>query len=301
MNAINDSSDHVIKKNSIVFLILDNRRRWIVKVKPGENFQTHRGYIEFDDIIGKPYGSVVFSRPRDTQGYKFYVLRPLISDYVQHIRRKTQIIYPEDAGLILMYSGIGPGSKVLEAGCGSGALTCILGAYVGSHGHIYSYDVRHKSLQQAKHNVKKVGLDEVVSIQEGDIIEDDFEFQNIDSVVLDLAQPWKAIKKVKKYLKLSGTVVSFSPTIEQVKKTYFAFKKQGFFEINACELLKRDLQIKENATRPNGRMIGHTGYLIFARKIADQENPYRGIKPEKPEKVSFEGMPLGGGYLEEND
>ncbi|MGV9198588.1 MAG: tRNA (adenine-N1)-methyltransferase, partial [Promethearchaeia archaeon] len=259
------------------------------------------GYIEFDDIIGKPYGSVVFSRPRDSQGYKFYVLRPLISDYVQHIRRKTQIIYPEDAGLILMYTGISPGSKVLEAGCGSGALTCILGTYVRPDGHIYSYDVRYKSLQQAKHNIKKAGLEDVISIEKGDIIEDDLDIYDIDTVVLDLAQPWKAVEKIKGYLKLSGTLVSFSPTIEQVKKTYFALQEEGFFEINACELLKRDLQIKKNATRPYGRMIGHTGYLIFARKIADEENPYRGIKPDKPEKVSFEGMPLGGGYIEEND
>jgi tRNA (adenine57-N1/adenine58-N1)-methyltransferase len=300
MNAINDSSGQLIKDQDIIYLILDHRRRWVVKVKAGEDFQTHRGYIEFDDIIGKPYGSVVFSRPRDTQGHKFYILKPLMSDFVQHIRRKTQIIYPEDAGLILMYTGISPGQRVLEAGCGSGALTCILGTYVQPEGHIYSFDIRHKSLEQAKHNVKKAGLDEVVTIQKGNILEDDLEFQDLDSIVLDLAQPWKAIEKVKPYLKLSGTLVSFSPTIEQIKKTYFALKQEGFFEIEACELLKRNFQIKKNATRPRGRMIGHTGYLIFGRKIADRENPYRGIKPENPEKVSFEGMPLGG-YFEEDD
>ena len=140
-------SSEIVKENDLIFLILDDRRRWLIQVKYGGSFHSHKGIIEFDDIIGKNYGSVVFSKPLETQGYKFFVLKPLPSDYILHMARKTQIIYPEDAGLILLYSGIGPGSVVIEAGSGSGALTCILGHYVRPNGHIYSYDIREKSLK----------------------------------------------------------------------------------------------------------------------------------------------------------
>ena len=285
---------NIIQDYDLIYLILDERRKWLIQVKSGEEFHTHKGIINFDDIIGKPYGSIVFSKPFETQGYKFYILKPLPSDYIIHMTRKTQIIYPEDAGLILIYSGIGPGSRVIEAGCGSGALTCILGNYVKPNGHIYSYDVREKSLKIARKNVLKAKLGEIVSIQYKNIIEDKLDLQEIDSIVLDMAEPWKAIDKVRTYLKLSGTLVSFSPTIEQVKKTTFALESNEFFEINTYELLKRTYQVKENATRPQVRMIGHSGYLTFARKIKDELNLYRQKKPSKEEFINVKDMPLRG-------
>ncbi|MFX0081460.1 MAG: tRNA (adenine-N1)-methyltransferase [Candidatus Hodarchaeota archaeon] len=283
-----------VKENDLIFLILDDKRRWLVQVKPGGSFQTHRGIIEFDEIIGKNYGSVIFSKPYETQGYKFYVLKPKPSDYILHMTRKTQIIYPEDAGIILLYSGIGPGSVVIEAGCGSGALTCILGNYVRPSGHIYSFDIREKSLKNAKKNVERVKLENIVSIEFGNIITDDLHLKDVDSVVLDLAEPWNAIEKAMKYLKLSGTLVSFSPTIEQVKKTTFALRDNNFIEINTYELIKRKIQVKKNATRPEVRMIGHTGYLTFGRKIDDIKNPYRERKPTSKEFFDLKNMPLRG-------
>jgi len=291
-------AEEIIKKNDLIYLILDNRRKWLVKVEEGGVFQTHKGIIKFDEIIGKPFGSVVFSQPYETQGYKFYVLKPLPSDYVIYMSRKTQIIYPEDAGLILIYSGIGPGSKVIEAGCGSGALTCILGNYVRPDGYIFSYDIREKSLKRALSNVLKANLQDFVSIQYGDILIDDLGHTNVDSVVLDMPQPWKAIERIKYYLKLSGTLVSFSPAIEQVKKTTFALQENGFYEINTYELIKRKFQVKKNATHPEVRMIGHTGYMTFGRKIKDVRNPYREKKPKQDDFVKLNGMPLRGGDVQ---
>lgn len=282
----------IIKENDLIFLVLDERRRWLVEVKAGDSFHTHKGIIEFDNIIGKPFGSCIFSKPYESQGYKFFILKPLPSDYILHMGRKTQIIYPEDAGLILIYSGIGPGSIVIEAGCGSGALTCILGNFVRPNGHIYSYDINEKSLNRAKRNILKANLTEVVSIQYGDIVENDLKQKDVDCIVLDMAQPWKAIEKAKAYLKLSGILVSFSPTIEQVKKTTFAMRNNDFFEINTYELLKRKIQVKKNATRPEVRMIGHSGYITFGRLVEDIENPYQSRKPIKDDKVSMKGMPL---------
>ena len=287
-------SSEIVKENDLIFLILDAKRRWLVQVKPGGNFHSHKGIIEFDDIIGKNFGSVIFSKPLETQGYKFYVLKPIPSDYILHMARKTQIIYPEDAGMILIYSGIGPGSIIIEAGCGSGALTCILGNYVRPNGHIYSYDIREKSLKRANANVARAKLEEVVTINYGDLVKKDLKHENVDAVVLDLATPWDAIEKVKRYLKFSGMLVSFSPTIEQVKKTVSSMKKNEFIEVDTYELIKRKIQVKENATRPEVRMIGHTGYLTFGRKINDIKNPYREQKPKTKEAISMNGMPLSG-------
>jgi len=281
-----------IKENDLIFLILDDRRRWVLPVQSGDTFHTHKGIIEFDDIIGQKFGTVVFSKPYETQGYKFHVLKPLISDYVLYMNRKTQIIYPEDAGMIILYSGIQPGSIVVEAGCGSGALTCIIGNYIRPEGHIYSYDIREKSLKRTKLNIERAKLQEFVSIKHGNIITDDLNHTNVDAVVLDLAEPWLAIEKAKKYLKQSGNVVSFSPTIEQVKKTTFALKEHNFIEVNTYELIRRKIQVKKNATRPEVRMIGHTGYLTFGRRVEDKENPYRERKPITKEIISLNGMPL---------
>ena len=116
----------------------------------------------------------------------------------------------------------------------------------------------------------------------------------MDSIVLDLAEPWNAIEKTMSYLKLSGTLVSFSPTIEQVKKTTFAMRDNDFIEINTYELIKRKIQVKKNATRPETRMVGHTGYLTFGRKINNVKNPYREKKPIRKEFIDLNGMPLRG-------
>lgn len=287
-------SEEFIQDNDLIYLILDERRRWLVTVKSGEEFHTNYGIINFDDIIGIKFGSVIFSKPHETQGYKFYIFKPIPSDYVVYMSRKTQIIYPEDAGLILLYTGIGPGSKVIEAGCGSGALTCILGNYVRPDGRIFSYDIREKSLKRATKNVLRANLQDFVEIKYGDILKEDLNHTNIDSIVLDIPQPWRAVNHIKSYLKLSGIIASFSPTIEQVKKTTFALRENDFFEIYTYELMKRTLQVKENATRPQVRMIGHTGYLTFGRKIHNIANPYRSRKPAKDEYVSLNGMPLKG-------
>jgi len=282
----------IVKENDLIFLVLDDRRRWLVQCQSGATFHTHKGIIEFDDIIGKEFGTVIFSKPFEKQGYKFYVLKPLPSDYIIHMTRKTQIIYPEDAGMILLYSGIGPGSIVIEAGCGSGALTCILGNYVRPNGHVYSYDNREKSIKRANKNVEKAKLGEFVTIKSANIITDNLNQTGVDSVVLDIAEPWNSIVKVKNYLKLSGTLFSFSPTIEQVKKTTFEMRENDFIEIKTFELIKRKIQVRKNATRPEVRMIGHTGYLTFGRKVKDMKNPYREKKPKVKEKINMNGMPL---------
>jgi tRNA (adenine57-N1/adenine58-N1)-methyltransferase len=153
-----------IQDQDLVYIVYDKRRRWIRKVEKGQRFQCDRGYLKFDDIIGKvEFGTVVKIEPN---GNKIQLLKPLPADIVTKMGRESQIIYPEDIGLILMYTGIGPGSTVVEAGCGSGSLTSIMGYYVRPSGHIYSYDIRDVAVKQALKNVKRVLRDDsgVVSI-----------------------------------------------------------------------------------------------------------------------------------------
>jgi tRNA (adenine57-N1/adenine58-N1)-methyltransferase len=160
------------------------------------------------------------------------------------------------------------------------------------NGHLFSYDIEEKNLKIARRNVERMKLTDNISINYGNIISENLNHSNIDVIILDMPQPWEAIERISNYLKLSGIFVSFSPTIEQVKKTHFALKKYEFIEINTYELLKRTMQVKKNATRPQVRMIGHTGYITFARKIQDIANPYRERKPKKEEFFDLNGMPL---------
>ena len=257
-------NSNTIQDQDLLYIVYDNKKRkWLRKVESGKQFHTDRGYLDYDDIIGKQFGSIVLSKPYN---HKFFLFKPLPSDIVVNMVRASQIIYPEDIGLILVYTGIGPGSVVVEAGTGSGSLTGILGKYVQPTGHIYSYDVRDSAIKQAKKNMKKLGVADFVTIKKGDLLTD-VEHSEVDVVVLDLANPWLAMEKVHGFLKNSGVLCSFSPVIEQVIKTHEALKTNHFHDIKTFELLKREIRVKFNATRPNSRMIGHTGYITFARKL----------------------------------
>ena len=269
-----EDNSNKISSGDLIYIIYDNKKRkWLRKVESGKQFHTDRGYLDYDEIIGREFGSIVLSKP---YGHKFFIFKPLPSDIVVNMTRASQIIYPEDIGLILVYSGIGPGSIVVEAGTGSGSLTGILGKYIQPNGHIYTYDVRDSAIKQAKKNMKKMGVSEFVTIQKGDLLTE-VQHTGVDAVILDLATPWLAMEQVHGFLKNSGVVVSFSPVIEQVIKTHEALKTQHFHDIKTFELLKREIRVKFNATRPNSRMIGHTGYITFGRKL----DPF---VPERPEK-----------------
>ena len=272
-----------IKDGDLIYLIYDKRRKWVRKVEADKEFHTDRGMIKFNDIIGKDFGITITSHPYN---HKFYVFKPLPSDIIVKMGRASQIIYPEDIGLILMYTGISPGSKVIEAGCGSGSLTSIMGIYVQPEGHIFSFDIREKAIKQALKNVARLGCTDAVTIELKDIMEDELDFnEDIDTVILDMGSPWLAIPKIRKYLKNSGTICCFSPVMEQVKKNHFALEDNGFHQIATYELLKRKIQVKRKAgfeaTSPESRMVGHTGYLTFARKLNDVVKKQRAEEKKK--------------------
>ena len=250
-----------IRDGDSVLLYLDRKRSYLVKVKQGESFHTHKGYIEFDQLIGCRFGQPVSS----SLGVDFVALKPALRDFVFKAQRKTQIMYPKDIALIVMFSGIGPGSRVVEAGTGAGALTTALAYYVKPRGHIHSYEIRPEFQEIARKNLRKAGLEAYVALKNQDITLGINE-TNVDAVILDLATPWLVVPSASSALKGSGSIVSFSPTIDQVVKTVEALEENGFVDTETLECIMRRMQVVRGRTRPETLMTGHTGYVTHARK-----------------------------------
>ena len=263
-----------IGEGDYVLLCLDPRRTYMVKVEAGKSFHTHKGFIKLDDLIGKEFGETVQS----SLGIEFTALKPSLTDYIMKSSRKTQITYPKDAALIVMFSGIGPGSRVVESGTGTGALTMALAHYVKPEGRVYSYELREEFQRNAEKNLKRANLLDFVELKSGDIT-DGIEERDLDAVVLDLAVPWLVVPHAYEALKPSGIIVSFSPTIDQVVKTTEALKENNFVFIETVECLMRAMQVERGKTRPHTMMTGHTGYITHARKTLklQQEKPSKAV------------------------
>jgi tRNA (adenine57-N1/adenine58-N1)-methyltransferase len=251
----------LIAEGDDIFLYLDRRRTYLVRVESGKSFHTHKGYIELGDLIGKDYGTRITS----SMGIEFVALKPTIRDQIFKVKRKTQISYPKDIALIIMFSGIGPGSRVVEAGTGTGALTSALAHYIKPTGRVYTYEVRQEFREMAIKNLERAGVSKYVESKNKDVLEG-IDEEEVDAVILDMATPWLVVPHSYSALKGSGVIVSFSPTIDQIVKTVEALMANGFVDIETVETLMRFMQVEKGKTRPQTLMTGHTGYITFARK-----------------------------------
>lgn len=255
-------ANQTIQDGDYVLIYLDARRTYMIKVQAGQTFHTHKGYLKLDDLVGKEYGEPI----KSSLGVTFTTLKPSLTDYMMKSGRNTQIVYPKDAALIVMFSGIGPGSRVFESGTGTGALTSALAHYVGPTGKVYTYELRPEFQKNAAKNLQRSKLIENVEMKSGDVTMG-IEERDLDAVILDLAVPWLVVPHAYEALKPSGVLVSFSPTIDQVIRTTEALRDQGFVFIETVECLMRTMQVERGKTRPNTMMTGHTGYITHARKI----------------------------------
>ena len=258
-----------IQAGDYALIYLDARRTYMLKVEPGQTFHTHKGFIKFDELIGKEFGEPI----KSSLGVIFTTLKPQLTDYIMKSSRNTQIVYPKDAAAIVMFSGIGPGSRVVESGTGTASLTTALAHYVGPTGKIYTYELRNEFQKNAAKNLARSKVLDHVELKSGDVTLG-IEERDIDAVILDLATPWLVIPHAYEALKPSGTIVSFSPTIDQVVKTTEALRENNFIFIETIELMMRAMQVERGKTRPQTLMTGHTGYITHARKI---------LKPNFPE------------------
>ncbi len=258
----NQLANEKIAEGDYVLIYLDARRTYMIKMQAGQTFHTHKGYLKLDELIGKEYGEPI----KSSLGIYFTTLKPSLTDYIMKSCRNTQIIYPKDAALIVMFSGIGPGSRVVESGTGTGSLTTALAHYVGPTGKVYTYELRPEFQKNAAKNLERSKLIDHVEMKSGDVTLG-YEERDVDAVILDLAVPWLVVPHAYTALKPSGVLVSFSPTIDQVVKTTEALRENGFVFIETIECLMRTMQVERGKTRPNTMMTGHTGYITHARKI----------------------------------
>ncbi|HZK60125.1 MAG TPA: tRNA (adenine-N1)-methyltransferase [Cryobacterium sp.] len=259
-----------------------------ITLEPGNVFHTHRGILSHDDIIGLPDGSVV----TNNVGVEHLALRPLLSDFVMSMPRGAAIIYPKDAAQILAQADIFPGATVVEAGVGSGALSLWLLRAIGPAGRLASFERREEFADVARANIATfLGSDpENWSITLGDLAEAlpaTMEPQSVDRVVLDMLAPWECLSVVSDALKPGGVLLCYVATVTQLSRVAEAIRASGFYtNPDSNETMVRGWHVEGLAVRPDHRMIGHTGFLITARRLAPDT-----ILPElkrRPSKTDFD-------------
>ena len=242
-------------------------RHYTMILKTGGEFHTHRGIVAHDSVIGSPEGSVV----KATNGDAFLVLRPLLIDYVMSMPRGAQVIYPKDAAQIVHEGDIFPGATVLEAGAGSGALTCSLLRAVGPTGRVISYEVRDDHAEHARRNVDTFfgQAPDTWDLVIGDVAESDLKEGSVDRVVLDMLAPWEVLEAVAPMLVPGGVLVIYVATVTQLSRTVEALREQQCWtEPRSWETMQRGWNVVGLAVRPQHNMRGHTAFLISARRLA---------------------------------
>ncbi len=239
-------------------------RKHTVVLEPGATFHTHRGALAHDDLIGRPDGSVISS----AAGTAYLALRPLLTDYVLSMPRGAAVIYPKDAAQIVHWGDIFPGATVLEAGAGSGALTCSLLRAVGPAGTVLSYEVREDHAEHAVRNVERFFGERPAnwSLTIADLAE---HRGAVDRVVLDMLEPWVVLPTVEEALVPGGVLTVYVATATQLSRVAEDIRQRGgFTEPSAWETLHRPWHLVGLAVRPEHRMIGHTAFLLTTRRLA---------------------------------
>jgi tRNA (adenine57-N1/adenine58-N1)-methyltransferase len=247
-------------------LLLDPEgKRYLVRLGEADALHHHLGAVRHADVIGQPDGAQV----RSSQGRFFAAVRPRLMDYVLEMPRRSGIVYPKDAGHLLLWADIGPGMRVLEAGVGSGALTLVLLRAVGESGLVIGYEQRPEFIQLTLSNVHAFGADAAgnLLLRERDIY-DGIVDANLDRVVLDLAEPWRVLPHVPNGLKPGGWIAAYNPSVIQVQQFVEALRASNrYVQIETHEVLLRGWHVRELAVRPEQQMVGHTGFVSVARLV----------------------------------
>lgn len=257
-----NSQGSITHAGDLVQLVGLSFKSFIFTLEPGKELHTHRGVVKHDDLIGLAWGTQVFSHI----GSPFFLLQPSLSDLLKNMPRTTQILYSKDIGHILLTMGIGPGTRVIEAGTGSGALTTALAFAVGESGRVYTYENREEHQKKALKNLDRIGLTKQIDFKLKDIALG-FDETEVDALFLDVANPYDYIRQARVALKPGGYFGSILPTANQVISLLNALRQNEFAFIDVCEISLRYFKPEPTRFRPTDRMIAHTGYLIFARPV----------------------------------
>ena len=259
----------------------DNKGRLhTVTLEAGKQFHTHRGAIEHDALIGQPEGSLAMS----TGGTAYLALRPLLADFVLSMPRGAAVIYPKDAAQIVALGDIYPGATVLEAGAGSGALTCSLLRAVGPTGRVISYELREDHAAFAASNVEMFFGERPDNwdLRLGDMADHD-PTEQADRVILDMLAPWLVLPTASATLRSGGVLVGYVATTTQLSRLVEGIREAGgYTEPTSWETMVRGWHVVGLAVRPEHRMIGHTAFLMTSRRLAPGvDAPARQRRPAK--------------------
>ena len=247
-------------------LIIDRRgRRYLTLLRAGAKFESHLGAFPHDDAIGAEAGSWMTTN----RGHVLLAVKPTMADFALDMPRIATVGYPKDLGAILVYGDIFPGARVLEAGCGSGAVTMALLRAVGERGSLVSYDVRQDMIDRTRANVGSMIHDTSnLTLKLGDVYES-IEERELDRIVLDLPEPWHVVPHASEALLPGGIFVSFSPTVLQVHEFVRTLRAARTFDmLETMEVLQRPWNISNRSVRPEHRMVAHTGFITVARKCS---------------------------------
>jgi tRNA (adenine57-N1/adenine58-N1)-methyltransferase len=246
-------------KQGDTLLLVDAKGRSIIVTAGGGRASTKLGVFDLDRLVGLEYGSTF--RIGDAE---FHLLSPSNEDVFRNLERKAQIITPKDAAQMVFRASIHPGATVVEGGSGSGALTIWLARAVGPSGKVYSYDVKEEHLRIAKRNIDRFGLTNVLFVLKD--VCTGIDQTEVDAVVLDIPEPWRAVDAAMHALAPGGHMVCFVPTYNQIEQTVRAMRS-SLSEVRAFELIEREVHVGESSARPDGASIGHTGFIAVGRKI----------------------------------
>lgn len=241
-------------------MILDERGKKYI-LKPGVEFQSDLGIVKADVLDSAQIGDEVKSHLDHT----FKIVKPNINDFIDLMDRRCSILIKKDIGQVLAHTGLGAGSRVVDAGTGAGAIALNFGNVVGETGRVYTYEIREDFAEVAKKNIDNFGITNIEVKNRN--IKDGIDEDNIDLIFLDLPKPYEIFEDVMDSLNVGGWLAVYAPYIDQAETAYRVAKKLGFYDIEIIELLERGLEVRTQGVRPKTRMVGHSGYLVFARKL----------------------------------
>ena len=256
-------------EGEVILLVDKMGRRHKVRLRAGERHSIHSGFVHHDDLIGRPEGVVVSTQ----MGARLLAVRPTFAEQVTGRRREAQPIYPKDLGAILITADVHPGAQVVEAGTGTGALTLAALRAVGPQGAVVSYESREEFLEAARRGiVESLGaLPDNLTLKLGDVYQG-IDERDMDRVLLDLPEPWQAAPAAKSALRPGGIVFAHCPNVSQVQRFFDCLRElRGFEMLEAFEVLQRGWTVRGRSMRPSHRMVAHTGFLCFARRLAEDE------------------------------
>ncbi|MEX0568007.1 MAG: tRNA (adenine-N1)-methyltransferase [Candidatus Njordarchaeota archaeon] len=243
------------------------KKKLCAKIMPEKPIHTQWGVIKPEDIVSKKPGDSINTH----LGERLIIFRPLLYEKIEYSRAfkySTQIVRPRDWGLILSFSNIRPGSKVIEIGTGSGAFTAFLCEIVQPDGHVYSYEIRPERAEIARQNLVELGVPDVYDIKIRDVARDGIDEKNVDAIFVDIPEPWTVISFVYDALKPSGILICYVPTFNQIAKLLPTLDDIGFADIRIFDHFFREIQTNPNAVRPLLKSYVFSAFIVLARKIS---------------------------------